>query len=267
MKGKEEISGYARKLGASLVGFAPTSRWAERSDLPGDFHPESLWPMAKTVISISIPSLLPIIETKVSDLYRAQYDTMNRLLDEMAYLLASFLNGLGSASIPICRDGYGEQRMLRKNPVAAFSHVWAAYYAGLGTIGWNHALITREYGPRHRLVSVFTALELEGDLMIEEELCVRCRICEAACPEGVYSGAREDANSRMNKIACAEQSFEGPYNHCGFCIKTCPVGDDIKFFSGATTREYFEAHADISKWKMGVGAKLNKGAGDGVGSA
>jgi epoxyqueuosine reductase QueG len=249
---KSEIAVYARDLGAALVGFAPACRWEEYGDLDADFHPRSLWSMTKTVVSICVPSLLPIVETRVSDLYRAQYDIANRVLDETAYLLAAHLNRHGIASVPICRDGYGEQRMLRKKPAAAFSHVWAAYYAGLGAIGWNHTLITREYGPRHRLASVFTALELEGDPMRAGELCGRCRVCETLCPEGVYSGAAEDSRSRMDKIACAEQTFEGPYNHCGFCIKTCPAGDDRKLFRGASVKEYAEAHSDIKKWKMGM---------------
>ena len=150
--------------------------------------------------------------------------------------------------------------MLRKNPAAAFSHVWAAYYAGLGTIGRNHTLITRKYGPRHRLVSVFTALEVEGDPMIEEELCVRCGFCEKFCPEGVYTARSGDSgagNSYMDKIACAEQTFTGPYNHCGFCVKTCPVGEDRRLFSGASAEAYSAAHADISRWDMGICSKFD----------
>ncbi|MDR1916218.1 MAG: hypothetical protein LBQ58_06570 [Synergistaceae bacterium] len=69
---KEEIAEYARRLGAAIVGFAPASRWKEMGDLHPDFHPRSIWPGVRTVISICAPSLLPIVETKVSDLYRAQ---------------------------------------------------------------------------------------------------------------------------------------------------------------------------------------------------
>jgi epoxyqueuosine reductase QueG len=256
---KEDITIYARDIGAALVGFAPASRWEEGGELDAGFRPSALWPMVKTVISICVPSLLPIVETRISDLYRAQYDIVNRVLDEITYLLAMHLNRHGVAAIPICRDGYGEQRMLRKNPTAAFSHVWAAYYAGLGTIGWNHTLITNKYGPRHRLASVFTAIELDGDPIIERELCPRCRICEVLCPERVYSGSIEDRTSLMDKIACAEQTFEGPYNHCGFCIKICPVGEDRKLFKGASTKEYAEAHRDVAKWKMGVFANIERG--------
>ena len=104
---KDDISVYAKNLGAARVGFAPTTRWEEYGDLDADFHPKSLWPMAKTVISVCTPSLLPIVETRVSDLYRAQYNIINRLLDEITYLLAAHLNRHGIASMPICRDGYG----------------------------------------------------------------------------------------------------------------------------------------------------------------
>ncbi|HEY3424182.1 MAG TPA: epoxyqueuosine reductase, partial [Negativicutes bacterium] len=155
---KQEISKAAiietgRKLGAELVGFSPAGRWEEYKDLPEDFYPNRVWPLTKTVIVLIIPSLLPVVETKISHLYRSQYNYTNSLLDEAAYRLAAFLNRNGHAAINICRDGYGVGA-LQEKPVAAFSHVWAGYYAGLGSIGWNHTLVTREFGPRHRLVSV-----------------------------------------------------------------------------------------------------------------
>ncbi|MDR1308504.1 MAG: 4Fe-4S binding protein, partial [Deltaproteobacteria bacterium] len=266
------IRDYALEMGVSLVGFAPAWRWAERGEVEPGFRPEAIWSETKTVICLGLPSLLPIVETLESDLYRAQYDIANRILDETAYSLARFLNIRGWPSIPVCRDGYGEQKMLRQIPRAAFSHVWAGFYAGLGTIGWNQTLITPEFGPRHRLASVFTSLELAGDPMLGSDLCTGCRVCARVCPAGVYSdGPRGLA---MDKLACARQTFGTLYDHCGFCVKACPVGQDRRLFSGADISSYHRAHADVARWSMGLfpmwaregeqvsGARNEKGSDD-----
>jgi epoxyqueuosine reductase QueG len=259
MELQKNVTEYVKEIGAGLIGFAPVSRWCSDDILP-DFHPNALWSDCKTVISISVPSLLPIVETKVSHLYQSQYDILNRRLDEIAYLVALFLNGRGHASLHVSRDGYGHQKMLRKNPCVAFSHVWAAYYAGLGTIGINQTLITREYGPRHRLVSVFTAAEMIGSPMLEKNLCNRCGTCIKMCPEGVFSQSEKNGRNNMDKVKCANQTFDGsPYNHCGFCIKTCPVGEDRKLYQVPKTQEYWAAHKEYAKWTIGLGGNLTVG--------
>jgi epoxyqueuosine reductase QueG len=254
---KTEISNYARNLGAELVGYAPVSRWEEYGDLQQDFYPHRVWPLTKTVIVLAVPSLLPIVETKLSHLNRSQYQNTNSLLDEVAYRLAAFLNRNGQAAINICRDGYGVG-VLQEKPVAAFSHVWAGYYSGMGTIGWNHTLLTREFGPRQRLVSVFTALELAGDPMIATELCNKCRLCEQTCPNQAFSGNKADKHSHMEKFGCAgrRKKFHGPFNYCGFCIKVCPVGEDRNLYQSNNIKQYFAEAKDFAKWDLGVGAKL-----------
>ena len=240
--GKTEIIQEAHRLGAELVGFAPVSRWKENGDLSWEFHPQRLWPLTKTVIAISIPALLPVTETKVSHEYRAQYTNTNQLLDEIAYRLAAFLNRHGHAAINICRDGYGEN-VQRIRPVAVFSHVWAGHYAGIGEVGWNHCLITPQFGPRHRLVSVLTALELEGDPMVREgSLCHKCQLCQKACPTQSFSGIKgKDRRSNMNKFACMTRYTKfKTVQHCGYCLKVCPVGDDRKLYQTPKVNQYFE---------------------------
>jgi epoxyqueuosine reductase QueG len=154
--------------------------------------------------------------------------------------------------------------MLQSYPLAAFSHVWAGFYAGLGTIGWNQTLITRAYGPRHRLASVFTEAKIEPDEMIADPLCNRCRICEKVCPEGVFSEDQAGSlsakaisrpsqdRSSMDKIKCAKQRFGQNYQHCGFCIKSCPMGNDRRLFKGSSAKQYALAHEDRLQWKMGL---------------
>ena len=170
------------------------------------------------------------MEASPSELGREQYIITNELLDIAAYRLAAFLNRNGQAAINICRDGYGEGA-LEHNPVALFSHVWAGHYAGVGKVGWNHTLLTRQYGPRLRLVSVLTAIELSGDPMIEEELCTRCLQCQKICPAEAFKGDKSIRYAEMDKFACmnnAKRLRKAFSNPCGFCTKVCPVGEDRK---------------------------------------
>ena len=244
---KAAIASEAKRLGAALVGFAPVSRWAEHGDLSWEFDPQRLWPKAKTVVAMAVPSLLPVTETDSSHVYRSQYNNTNQLLDKIAYRLAAFLNRHGHAAINICRDGYSEG-VMKIRPIAVFSHVWAGHYAGLGEVGWNHCLVTREFGPRHRLVSVITALELEGDPMVEEgSLCNKCLLCQKACLTQAFSGNRKkDRRSNMNKFACFDRraKFKSA-QHCGFCLKVCPVGLDRKLYGAAKVSQYFAERKDI----------------------
>src|SRR5512143_311009 len=143
---KNRIIRFCRNHGADVVGFASVERWDEASEVPPDFRPRSLWEPARTVIVIGMEMPLPIVETTPSIVHKELYDTSNRELDQIAYDLTRFLNRLGHASFFFPRDGYGSLRALRENNLAAFSHVMAAKYAGLGTIGASHNLLTPEFG-------------------------------------------------------------------------------------------------------------------------
>ena len=245
---KESIIHEAHRLGAEFVGFAPVSRWTQYGDLAAEFHPDHVWPLSKTVIVFGIPVWLPILEAAPAELGREQYIITNELLDEVAYRLAAFLNRNGHASINICRDGYGSSEILLEQPISIFSHVWAGHYAGLGKIGWNHTLLTKQFGPRVRLVSILTSLKLDGDPMVEEELCTKCLLCQKICPSQAFTGDRRAKYSEMDKHACASngkrlrQAFRNP---CGCCIKVCPVGEDRKLFKSLNTQIYFEEKAAL----------------------
>lgn len=246
---KATIAAQARDLGAELVGFAPVGRWREFGDIPEDYYPQRVWPLANTVIALGAPQWLPIVNAAPSELGREQYLITNALLDEAAYRLAAFLNRNGWAAINICRDGYGDVGALRQNMAAVFSHVWAAHYAGLGRVGWNHTLLTREYGPRLRLVSVLTALEVEGDPLIEEELCSRCLLCRKICPSEALAGDQNSRFADMDKQRCLQQGHrlrQAFRNPCGFCTKVCPVGEDRKLFQSTDLKIYFQEQKAVA---------------------
>jgi hypothetical protein len=150
---RRDIVEEVARLGSTLIGFAPVARWADAGEVPPDYRPDAIWHLARTVIVMGVPMLLPIVESTPSINYQEMYNASNVLLDQIAFRLSLFLNDRGFPAIPIPRDGYGNLEILLKRMPASFSHVYAGKYAGLGTIGFSHNLINPRFGPRARYVS------------------------------------------------------------------------------------------------------------------
>ena len=226
---KQQIIQFCREQGADIIGFASVERWNEAAEVPDDFRPQSLWAPAKTIIVLGIAMPLPIVETTPSILHQELYTTCNRELDSLAFNLVRWLNRRGYASYFFTRDGFGSVKILKEKPHAAFSHVMAAKYAGLGTIGLSHNLLTPEFGPRVRFVSVFTAAELPSDPMIEKDLCIQCHACAKCCPKQALIPREDRLIADYDKLACTEMSEELTRRRCypcGICTKVCPIGRD-----------------------------------------
>jgi O-acetylhomoserine (thiol)-lyase len=237
---KKKIIAEAERLGLNLIGFAPVERWEETGNRKKESFPQSIWPWSKTVIVAGVQIFLPMVETTPSNLYSELYNTTNRLLDDAAYRLANILYSLGGRAHFFPRDGYGEISGLVQRPEAAFSQVMAAKYAGLGTIGANHCLLTPEFGPRVRFVSVITDAVLPADPLIEKELCIQCGACQKNCPIGAFTPRAGELIADMEKYKCAKyhQFLRSELRYpCGVCTAVCPVGNDKKLYGNEAVSE------------------------------
>lgn len=101
------------------------------------------------------------------------------------------------------RDCYFNISVLVRNPNAAFSHVIAGYYAGIGTIGDSHNLLSKEFDPRIRLVSIITDLDIPEDEILEKNLCLHCKKCMKNCPSKCFSENGKDIY-KMDKVVCTD---------------------------------------------------------------
>lgn len=237
---KTAIYEKAYDLGAGIVKTAAVQCWETEPIQDRSFWPQNIWPWCKNVIVLAIPLFLPMVNSTPSMLYQELYNTSNRVMDDMAYQLANYITKLGYRAMFFPRDCYADIETLLKKPAAAFSHVVAAYYAGLGTFGDSHNLITKEFGPRVRLVSVLTDAPISPDEKIHGELCIHCKKCLKACPAKCF--AENEGNLYdYDKNACTEYHVRlAAENHfpCGICANICPVGEDIK---------QYENEPDITK--------------------
>lgn len=237
---KEKIKEEAIRLGANIIGFAEVNSWGNFKDTSVDYYPQNIWPFSKSVIVLGLQIYLPMLETTPSVVYSELYNTTNRILDDMSYKVANYLGRLGHKAFFFPRDCYGDISTLVKKPQAAFSHVLAGKYAGLGTIGYNHTLITKEYGPRVRLVSVITDALIPPDDIMDKDLCIKCLQCKNSCPTSAFT-TKNELIADMDKIKCAKyhERLKSDYTYpCGVCIKVCPIGDDKKLYgTSSVSRE------------------------------
>ncbi len=117
---------------------------------------------------------------------------------------------------------------------AEFSFKYAAVHAGLGWIGKNDVLITREYGPRVRLSAVLINSVFEYGTVIEESGCpIECNLCVSICPchalKGITWHIYEQRENIIDYHLCNQKRSEyikkfGRKNACGLCMVVCPFG-------------------------------------------
>lgn len=106
--------------------------------------------------------------------------------------------------------------------------------AGLGQLGRQGLLLTKEYGSRVRLGVVTTNIPLMTDAPIDFGLttfCTECGICSRTCPGKAIS--KEDPKDyegvqgfKINHEECYRR-WRSIGTDCGICIANCPFSDYV----------------------------------------
>ncbi len=228
----EKMPRLVRRLGGDLYGVADlTLARAAVMDQGGidvDEYPRAVSIGIRLMDSI-IDQLPQGRETRaVGVTYHTEcYEYVNRRLDDIASRVASALQNAGFRALPIpASERIDDQRIC-----AMFSHKLAAHLAGLGWIGRSCLLITPQYGPRVRWISVLTDAPLPAGEPMSDG-CGFCRHCVDACPVKAIKGPAfresEPRESRYDALACQEylEELGGRKERavCGMCIAFCPHG-------------------------------------------
>ncbi len=126
---------------------------------------------------------------------------------------------------------YEKEEEVELTPIYSFSHRHAAVLAGLGRFGLSNLVLTPEYGPRMRFISVITTAEIEPDPLIEKEICLYpktgCTECIDKCPFGALTSPHKiDLGGIKMPFADfdANKCPDGSFPCGGICINVCPVG-------------------------------------------
>lgn len=128
--------------------------------------------------------------------------------------------------------------------------------AGLGSIGRNTILTTKDYGSCIRLGVVTTNLELQEDEPIDfglDSFCKICKKCSSICPSKSLSNELEKETTTNYNWTIDVESCYAKWRYlgtdCGMCISICPFSQQLE---SVRTIETFNNNID------GIQAVLNE---------
>jgi len=217
---KKMIETLTKRLldeGASEVGFS-------KIEPPAGY--EKLCYAVTIVIHLS-DAVMDTVEKGPTHTYFHHYRTVNAFLDRLALIAGRMLEDGGGryVCVPASQSIEGLAGL--------FSHKQAAVCAGLGTIGKSALFLSDRFGPRVRLVTVLTDVDLSAGFRLpsKKRPCEGCNICTAACPAMAISGELYDrtGDGILDRAACSEhmkRAYQkiGRGAVCGICVSVCPAG-------------------------------------------
>ena len=175
--------------------------------------------------------------------YLEHYHQINIELFEVAEKIKTDLTKAGIGSIifkPTIPTNSKEFEKYMKTLRYEVSHKMIATRAGLGWIGKTDLLISKEFGPRLRLVSILIDRQVpNGTIPVEKSKCGNCRICVEKCPAGAANGklwnVNIDRDEFFDAYKCREKCGELTMKLlnvdkriCGICVSICPKGRKTK---------------------------------------
>lgn len=224
-----QLKEFVRGIGADCVGVADLM-------LLGGIQtdPKDLLDGYSMAVSMAVRLADGIIDPITNDptpLYQQHYLKVTAFLDILAIRVSQFLQAGGARALPIPAS----QILDRQNWFSYISHKAVAIAAGLGWQGKSLLLVTPDFGPRVRLVTVLTDAALESDQPVENR-CGKCSLCAEACPVQAIKNVNterhyENREEALHMDRCVERVTNNPVRLefiespiCGVCIRACPWG-------------------------------------------
>jgi epoxyqueuosine reductase len=184
--------------------------------------------------------------------YYTHYKKTNRDLAALSGRIAQELEGSGIRAQciepSISTDKLDSDYSLTLR--TSLSHKMVATRAGLGWIGKTALFISREFGPRLRLVTLLTSTFLDNSSSpVNSSKCGKCNTCVEACPAEAASGLLWDISMDRDDFfdahKCRGQCQEfgnrlpgGDARICGICVSVCPIGNRNRNYSTQLTKTY-----------------------------
>jgi epoxyqueuosine reductase len=171
--------------------------------------------------------------------YYNHYNKVNRELTDLTAKINDdlLLNKINSLPIvPTISIGSKQYNKYLKSLSYDISHKMAATRAGLGWIGKTDLLISKDFGPRLRLVTILLDQDPGcNEKPFEFSNCGDCNICVLKCPAKAANGLLWDINTHrdifFNAFRCrekcgelAKQILDVDERICGLCVNVCPKG-------------------------------------------
>lgn len=157
--------------------------------------------------------------SKENKLDTSEFSETEQRTDELAEWIADFIVSKGYDAL-----AQSERRLLAKGffdettKTTPLPHKTIAIFSGLGWIGKDNLLVTKEYGSAICMCTVLTNAPLPTDNKpIIMPGCGECTVCKDICPTGVIHGCIWNRNVHRDSIVDV-------YNCIGClkCLANCP---------------------------------------------
>ena len=229
----EEMQEFKEKLlttlinaGAGAAGIADLTAAENALQL----HADPRLSRFQRAISFIIPfprSVIEELQEGPSNTYLHYYRAVNTLIDDLSIRLSAMLEVRGYETFPVPSS----QRTGTHRLDSIFPHRIAAYLAGIGWIGKSGCLVTQTFGPRVRLGTVLTSLQLPPDKPLDLN-CGNCDLCMKTCPvqaiKGVAFTPETPLAERLKPELCDQYHNKVRdrfgKRDCGLCLAACPHG-------------------------------------------
>lgn len=172
--------------------------------------------------------------------YFNHYRLVNSELAELTGKISTAFSEAGIEALPVeptisaGDEGYNEEYL--RTLTVSLSHKMVATRAGLGWIGKTDLFISREFGPRLRLVSILLREDPGiSSRPVNRSKCGNCNICVEKCPANAANGLPWNVNTSREEFfdpfKCREKCSELAITRlkvneriCGLCVYACPIG-------------------------------------------
>ena len=215
---KKELFQRLTEKGAKLIGVA---------DLTGVVDGDM-----RTGVSVAIPvpkQIVRDLQTAPTKEYYDAYYSLNAQLDMIVMTGAEFLQKSGYQAVA------NTTTIVKTNEdwCTPLPHKTVATRAGLGWIGKNCLLVTRQYGGAVRISSLLTDAPLPFDTPVTESCCGSCEVCVKSCPAKALTGVLWNPETRREELFHKENCKKMQRQRmkaatgidkdlCGLCFAVCP---------------------------------------------
>ncbi|MGD0818356.1 MAG: 4Fe-4S double cluster binding domain-containing protein [Methanomassiliicoccales archaeon] len=221
---RERIESLAISFGIAKVGYAPI----DGLPLHGNVLLESAGMKHAISMVYEIPARAVIERSGVDRFYDSMIEGRS-IMDKAADAVAKLLRERGYRALPVTSTFTMDNRTI----MGQISHKAVAHQAGLGWIGRSMLLVTPEFGPRIRLITILTDAELDQGAGPMNNRCGTCRACIDGCPLKALKFSEfvdhpEDRSAVFDYMICHLQEKEwlerSPPKFCARCVTNCPWG-------------------------------------------
>ena len=290
-----QLKQFAQDASADLIGVAPAERL---KDLPASENPLAIFPEMTAAVVVGRRITRGTLRGLEEGTNQGLYDMFGySWLDTQFLAMSTFetvewLEDRGWEAVPLFSfppEAYPQGVAVREGAPAP--NVYPdmqkmAVAAGLAEMSWARVALTPEFGHRQRFQLILTDAPLEGDPLLDADLCGMCMRCAEICPLGALDPEQEETMSiagREYTVAkidyskcrqCRNGARPNRYHPSGapdrlgaICMRTCmkvleEAGKlDTEFATPSRVREPWAL--DVGGELMDLQAKIGPSAGSG----